>query len=167
MRTSFLILLFLALPAFASEPALPDGWRNPTVEELQDGWRNDCPDRCAQIAADFNGKGRAEGALLAIHEKRKVMGLLAFVYTAPGKAQWFVLDEIKDPTSIAVMGVQLYAPGTYKMMCVESEKQCGPDGKKPFNFRLPAISYFKSESASSVFYWSERHRKFERIWESD
>jgi len=95
------------------------------------------------------------------------MGLLAFVHTAPGKVQWFVLDEIKDPASLAVMGVQLYAPGTYEMMCAESEKPCGPDGKKPFDFRFPAISYFKSESASSVFYWNERDRKFDRIWESD
>ncbi|MES2069563.1 MAG: hypothetical protein V4488_04395 [Pseudomonadota bacterium] len=167
MRTAFLILLFLALPAFAGGPGLPDGWRKPTVEELQEAWRNDCPNRCAQIAADFNGKGRAEGAFLAIHEKRKVMGLLAFVYSAPGKVQWFVLDEIKAPTSIAVMGVQLYSPGTYKMMCAVSETPCGPDGKRAFNFRLPAISYFKSESASSVFYWNERDRKFDRIWESD
>lgn len=167
MRTSFLILLFLALPAFAGGSALPDGWRKPTAEELQDGWRNDCPGRCAQITADFDGKGLAEGAFLAIHEKRKVMGLLAFAHAAPGNGQWFVLDEIKDPASIAVMGVQLYSPGTYKMMCAESEKQCGPDGKRPFDFRLPAISYFKSESASSVFYWNEQDRKFERIWESD
>ncbi len=143
MHPSFLILLFLALPAFAGGPALPDGWRNPTAEELQDGWRSNCPDRCAQIAADFNGKGRAEGALLAIHEKRKVMGLLAFIYTSPSEAQWFVLDEIKDPASIAVMGVQLYSPGTYKMICAESETQCGPDRKKIGQFPITGNFLFQ------------------------
>ena len=167
MRIALLILFFFAFPAAASGPVFPLGWRSPTTEELQDSWRGSCPNRCAWIAADFNGDKLVEGAFLAIHEKRKVLGLLAFVYSAPSKEQWFVLDEIKDPSFVTVMGVQLHSPGTYRVMCAENEKNCGPDGKRPLKLKLPAISYFKSESASSIFYWQERQKRFVRVWESD
>jgi len=167
MRSALLILSFLSLSAFAGGPVFPAGWRSPTTEEVQDSWRDNCPNRCAWIAADFNGDKLVEGAFLAIHEKRKVFGLLAFVYSAPSKARWFVLDESDDPSWVTIMGVQLYSPGTYQVMCSESEKHCGPDGKKTLNVTQPAISYFKSESASSVFYWHERKKRFVRVWESD
>jgi len=167
MRAALLVLGLLGLPAFAGGPALPSGWRSPTAEELQDAWRNDCPNRCAWAAADFNGDKRVEGAFLAIHEKRKVIGLLAFVYFAPGRERWFVLDEIKRPSYVAAIGVRSYSPGTYRIVCTEDERNCGPDGKRPLKLTLPSISYFKSESASSIFYWSESSGRYVRVWESD
>ena len=167
MRFTLLLLSLLSFSAFGSGPVFPAGWRSPTAEELQDSWRDKCPNRCAWIAGDFNGDKLVEGAFLAVHEKRKVFGLLAFVYSAPSKASWFVLDEINDPSWVTIMGVQLYLPGTYRVVCSESEKQCGPDGKKPLRIGKPAISYFKYESASSVFYWHEPKNRFVRVWESD
>jgi len=167
MRAAFLLFVFITFPAFASGPVFPPGWRSPTNEELQDSWRNDCPNRCAWVAADFNGDHLVEGAFLAVHEKRKVFGLLAFVYSKPGREHWFVLDEIKDPSFVTVMGVQSYSPGIYRVMCFENEKNCGPDGRRALKLTLPSISYFKSESASSIYYWHESKKRFVRAWESD
>jgi hypothetical protein len=167
MRLALLVLCLISFSAFAGGPVFPSGWRSPTDEELKDGWRDKCPNRCAWIAADFNGDDLVEGAFLAVHERRKVFGLLAFVYSAPSKARWFVIDEINDPSWVTIMGVQLYLPGTYRVMCSNSDKHCDRDGKKPLRIERPAISYFKSESASSVIYWQERNKRFVRVWESD
>lgn len=130
MRFLFLAFCFLSFSASAGGPVFPAGWRSPTDKELQDGWREKCPNRCAWVAGDFNGDGLVEGAFLAIHDKRKVFGLLGFIYSAPSKERWFVLDELDDPSWVAIMGVQLYPPDSYRVMCSDSDKHCGKDGKK-------------------------------------
>ena len=167
MRFLPLVLFLFAVSASAAGPVFPTGWRSPTDNDLKDVWRDKCPNRCAWVAGDFNGDNLVEGAFLAVHEKRNVFGLLAFIYTAPGKARWFVLDEIHDLSWVTVMGVELYAPGTYRVMCGDSDKHCDRDGKKPLRIERPAISYFKSESASSIIYWQQRKQRFVRVWESD
>jgi hypothetical protein len=167
MRRALLILTLLSCSAFAAGPVFPPGWRSPTAEEMQDSWRDKCQNRCAWIAADLDGNNLIEGAFLAVNDRRKSFGLLAFVYSASGEARWFILDEIKDPSWVTIMGVQVYSPGTYRVMCLESNKNCGPDGKKPLQIERPAISYFKSESASSIYYWHKGKKRFVRVWESD
>ena len=167
MRIALLVLCFLAFSASAGGPVFPPGWRSPTDEELQDSWRDNCLNRCAWIAGDFNGDGLVEGAFLAIHEKRRVFSLLAFVYSAPSKARWFVLDELGDPSWVTIMGVQLYQPGSYRVMCSDPGKSCARDGKTSLRIEKPAISYFRSESAGSVIFWNERKKRFDRVWESD
>lgn len=161
------LTLLSSFSAFAARPVFPPGWRSPTDVEQQDRWRDRCENRCARIEADFDGNNMVDGAFLAVNDKRKVFGLLAVVYSAPGKAHWFILDEIKDPSWVTIMGVALYPPGSYRVICVESYKHCGRDGKSPLRIERPAISYFKYESASSIYYWHKGEKKFVRVWQSD
>jgi hypothetical protein len=167
MRLLLLLLFLFSFHAWASEPKLPDGWRSPSEAELNDAWRDNCLNRCAWIAGDFNGDSLVEGAFLAVNEKQKVFGLLAFIYVAPNKIRWFILDKNSHPSWISAMGVQLRTTGSYRVLCSNSEKSCSVDGKVPLQIENQSISYFKSESAESLFLWHEKKKRFIRFWESD
>jgi hypothetical protein len=137
-----LLICFVGSNAFASGPSFPTGWRSPSDQELKDDWRSQCPNHCAWVAADFTGDGLVEGAFLAVRTDGKTMGLLAFVYDKGGREKWYVLDEIKEPSFIEVMGVEVYPPSTYRVMCQESDKNCDRDGKRPVKMIHPSISYY-------------------------
>jgi hypothetical protein len=65
------------------------------------------------------------------------------------------------------MGVVLIPPGTYRVLCDDTDTNCGTDGKRPFSVPHQAIGSFKQGSASSLFYWNAATQAFEQMWSSD
>lgn len=163
MKRILLILLFLLFSsnAFSSGPVLPEGWRTPTESELSDEWRSGKYKQATAIG-DFNGDGLIEGAFLAVSDDGKKEGLLAFVYVNH-KEKWFVLNE-KDLNKTVFMGLGVYKPGEYKVLCA-TDAECEQGYKKEITIKTDAFNYYRPASASSIFVWDKE--KFQRIWESD
>ena len=160
----FIITLLLSINnLFAGGPTMPDKWRLPNENELSDKWRTG-KYKNAQAIGDFNGDGLIEGAFLAVSKDGKSEGLLAFIYMN-NKEKWFVLDR-SEVNKTVFMGLDLYKPGKYKVLCVTDE-ECKQGYKKEITIKNDSFSYYRPESASSIFIWNNSSGSFERIWESD
>ena len=155
--------LLAANVALAGGPTMPDEWRLPNESELSDKWRAE-KYKNAQAIGDFNGDGLVEGAFLAVSKDGKSEGLLAFIYLN-NKEKWFVLDS-SEMNKTVFMGLDLYKPGKYKVLCVTDE-ECKLGYKKEITIKNDLFSYYRPESASSIFIWNKISGSFERIWESD
>ena len=148
---------------FAGGPTMPDEWRMPNENELSDKWRTG-KSKNAQAIGDFNGDGLIEGAFLVVSKDGNSEGLLAFIYLN-NKEKWFVLDR-SELNKTVFMGLDSYKPGKYKVLCVTDE-ECIQGYKKEITITNDSISYYRPESASSIFIWNNTSGSFERIWESD
>ena len=157
--TSLLTINF----AFAGGPTMPDEWRMPNENELSDSWRAG-KYKNAEVIGDFNRDGLIEGAFLAVSKDGKSEGLLAFIYIN-NKERWFVLDKSKLYKTV-FMGLDIYKPGKYKVLCV-TDSECKQGYKKEITIKNDSFTYYRPESASSIFIWNNTKEVFERIWETD
>jgi len=68
------------------------------------------------------------------------------------------------------MAIDTVKPGLIAYACFDTAPDCnfGADAQRP-KLRLADASllYFRPESAASLFFWSNKHRKFMRVWLSD
>lgn len=158
-----IVSLFGINTVFAGGPIVPDEWRLPNEIELSDKWRTG-KYKNAQVTGDFNGDGLIEGAFLAVSKDGKSEGLLAFIYIND-KEKWFVLD-INELHETVFMGLDIYKPGKYKVLC-NTDAECKQDYKKEIIIKNDSFTYYRPESASSIFMWNNMSNSFERIWESD
>jgi hypothetical protein len=68
------------------------------------------------------------------------------------------------------MAVEVAPPGIHAYGCFDGAKDCnfGPHEQRPkLKLRDPAIVYYKPESAGSMYFWSNKHNRFMRVWLSD
>ena len=179
MRTSTLAALLLVptiLPA--AQPALPEGWRFATPDELSDDseYRNASPTQFVRAVADFNGDDIPDWAYLVKSTRFSGEGLVLSLSCGPGCSRWITLDSINwgpDYPSVGLsMGIDIIPPGTYEYICVEAQNDCVPPeregrGRPTITIHNPGLTYFKLESASSFFYWDPDRAIFIRVWSSD
>ena len=92
-----LIAVLLFVCTCASAQPLPSGWRLPTDKDLSDEARNDSAARFARTAADFNGDGVEDQALLLKAEKGNVEALWVWLSDSRGGHRWILLNQIKWP----------------------------------------------------------------------
>lgn len=152
---------------------LPSGWRLPTDDELSDPLRDDSRSRHAEVRADFNGDGVNDlGRML----KSRAGGEALWVRLSQARqgAVWIKLDEIPRPSgrgrSNLIMAIDTVKPGLIAYACFDTAPDCNfsADAQRP-KLRLADASllYFRPESAASLFFWSNKHRRFMRVWLSD
>jgi hypothetical protein len=143
------------------------GWRVPAKADLADesGWRNVDKSLYLTVSADFDGDGKKDKASLLINDKKNKMGLFVELSSQPGKK--IRLDETDDKSWIQAMGITIAKPGKYKTACGKGYWACEKGEPASLNLKLPAIDYFKEESASSFFIWDKKTKQFKRIWISD
>jgi hypothetical protein len=159
--------LILLIPAALSAQDIP-GWRAPTKSEIPDniGWRKEDPNFYIKAKADFDGDGKEDEALLLISDKENKMGL--FVTLSSHKmVHPLLLEAIDDKRTIEVMGIEVAKPGTYKTACGKGYWTCEKGEPAVLKLKLPAIDFFRFESANSYFAWDTKTKKFKRIWMSD
>jgi hypothetical protein len=161
-------LLFKAEPATAPpHRELPSGWRLPTNLELNEEWRHKDPDRYSIVSSDFNGDGLADEAMLLVSLQKKRFGLFVFVSQANARPKVHCIYVTNDVTLLPAMGITKVPPGKYRTACGKGYWKCKKGEVPEILIAHDAIEFFKTESASSYFYWNERSDAFRKIWIND
>ncbi|MCG8433080.1 MAG: hypothetical protein MJA83_03485 [Gammaproteobacteria bacterium] len=172
--TRYQAIVFLLLgftPATqAAPPVLPQGWRLPTEAELQDSLttRNACTAYCLQTAADLNGDGLQDGAVLVIHSDGTRSAVFAYLASSGNAYQWYLLEEYGNAEAVLSMGVEHFARSKQDYFCAEADEfdaECG--SWRTVSLDNPAIDYFRLDGAGSIFVWNAAGEKFFRYWYTD
>jgi hypothetical protein len=83
-----------------------------------------------------------------------------------GSGQTIQLDT-KEVSSLRGMGIAELKIGSYKTACAKGYWKCKKGEPELLQISQSGISYFQSESAESVYYWSPSDKSFQRVWLSD
>jgi hypothetical protein len=167
------VALLVSHAGFGFAQTLPKGWRLPTADELTDELVQDSPVRFAKAAADFNGDGIEDEALIL--KSTTFNGEALWVRLSDGATgfRWLKLQQIKWDVEYHVdvaMGVTVAPPGAHPYACFDDAQECsfGDYKSRPkLRLRDPALVYFKPGSTASMFFWSKKRGKFLRVWLSD
>ena len=168
MRSAIItLLLFSAFGTCSAwaEQKIPNGWRVPTSAELESidyKWRAADPQKFELVLADFDGDGIKDEARLLVNTSGKKYALFVFM----GSGQTIKLDT-EDVNLLQGMGITELKIGTYKTACAKGYWKCEKGEPELLQISKPGISYFRSESAESVFYWLPSAKNFHRVWLSD
>ena len=147
---------------------IPAGYRLPDkadyTQEDQLRYKSNLP---FEVAADFDGNGKNDTAVLLI--KKDNSGWELFVYMRDSNDETDILSLAKANSKLPIltMGISLLDPGKIKTACGKGYWDCKPGEPPELNLENPGIQYFRFESASSVFYWDAGLGQFNRIWLSD
>ncbi|MGH8677807.1 MAG: hypothetical protein ACREUQ_05580 [Burkholderiales bacterium] len=141
---------------------------------MDDEARLDSPTRYTQADGDFNGDGIVDQAYVLKSTRFSGEALWVWLSTPSGGHRWIQLDQIKWPKEYSsvglAMGVERQEPGVVAYACFDSAKNCdfGPaEGRPKLKLRDASLVYFKPESAASLYFWSNKHSLFIRVWLSD
>lgn len=172
MKHPFLFLLMALLMQGVSchaenhMPYLPDDWEFPEVKDISnEKWRQGMPGKALVISGDFDADKLTDYAVLATHKTGESSGLLVYLSRESGNNGWQVLDLFEG--SVNAIGIDLYPPGDYRVLCVDESENCGDDGKYEIRIYNDSISYYRVASSGSIFIWNVQNARFDQIWESD
>lgn len=173
LRAFFSLLLFLQLALFGEtayceeiQVAIPSGWCYPSDAELDSQWRRRSPDRFALAKGDFDGDGTVDQALLLVMCKGRQVGLFAILSSSSSNKPKLLVRD-KSPLDIQVMGISVVKAGTYPTACGKGYWDCEKGEPTEIGMKADAIEYFKTEGASSYFYWDKSVKRLKRIWITD
>lgn len=166
-----LLLVIISFSGVLISAELPSGWRFPTSEDLAGNFiREQSTEKYVNVAADFNGDGKIDYAYIVKSTSFSGEALLVNISNKE-KYNWVVLNKIdwgeKFPKVSISMGVSIVNPGDYKTACGKGYWKCKDDEIPLLKLKLPAINYFRFESAASIYYWDKSSNDFKRIWISD
>jgi len=172
-RVISLFVAFLLLPALAGceESTLPEGWRFPTSDDFIGEWKeNEQFVKQPFLAeADFDGNGVVDQAWILIRDDSS-WGLFVIQNSTSNARKIIQLDSTKINSARYLppqsMGINVVSKGKYTTACGKGYN-CEESEPKEIEFYLPAIQYFRYESASSIFYWDKKTSSFKQVWMSD
>jgi hypothetical protein len=174
MHTIATPLFMVAALAISGRGDLPSGWRHPSAKELSDLARKDSPVKYAKVVADFNADGTDDTALLLKSQEISGEALWVHLSKVQGGFNWVKLADIKwgsQHSSVDLaMGIDIVQPGVIAYGCFDGAEECnfGYDNQRPkLKLSSPSLMYFKLEGAASLFFWSNKYKKFMRVWLSD
>lgn len=162
-------VVFLVTPVtlvLADDMGLPTGWRMPTKLELGDDWRQRDAEKFSVATGDFNGDGIPDRALLLVSRRGKRAGLYVFLSEGVG-FKVHALDVRNSTEILPAMGIAKIIAGRYKTACGKGYWACKKNEPSELLVQHDALEYFKTESASSYFYWDGQAKSFKRVWISD
>lgn len=142
--------------------ALPDGWRLPTAAEVSDRWRRDDRERFLLADADLDGDGRLDQARVLFRTNGSAFGVFAFLCHEDGPVPHLVLHNRELPY-FKVVGIRSVAPGLYRTACGKGFIDCYAGEPRELRLAHAAIDYFRNESVTSLFYWSETAQTFKWV----
>jgi hypothetical protein len=145
-----------------NDVALPDGWRLPAAGEVSDHWRRDDPGRFLVAGADFNGDGRADEARVLFRTDGTAFGVFAFLCGDTDVTPHLILHN-RELAYFKVVGIRPFAPGHYRTACGRGLIDCYAGEPHEVRLEHAAIDYFKNESVTSLFYWSEDEQGFKWV----
>lgn len=166
LKLSLLLLICtFSLCGASANPNIPEGWRLPTTEELEHKsykWRHESLEKYQVVRADFDGDGLADEATLLVSVNGRQYGL--FVLLGSGGVRQLDVGEI---AVLQFMGITAKEKGTHKTACGKGYWDCKKGEPQFITLTNTGVTYFKDESAASVFYWVPSTKKFNRVWVSD
>ena len=164
------MMLWLALSlAMGGNPWPPAGWRLPTEADYSGDWlafRKDLPTPF-HVEADFNGDGVPDDAWILLRSTGVGWRVVARVSQKGASARMFDLVDPDGDASAQYHGIALVKPGRYETACGKGYFECKPGEPEVLNLKKPAIEFFKYESASSIFFWESKAKRFRQVWTSD
>lgn len=174
VRQVVVLLALLLASMFACAQELPAGWRQALPSEVKDEARQDSPTRYTKAEGDFNGDGISDIAYVLKSTRFSGEALWVWLSEPRGGHRWIRIEQIKWPKEYSSVGLAMAVatqePGVLTYACFDSAKECDfrpPEGRPKLKLRDASLVYFKPESAASLYFWSNKHSRFLRIWLSD
>jgi GH18 family chitinase len=158
-------LLLIALAGVCSAQVMPTGWTKPASKLTRQDFRQKDPNHFLVVTGDFNGDGVQDKAMLLVNQRTQKLGFFVCLTTETG-CDWHRL-EVMDIAFLDVMGIAKVKPGQYDTACGKGYWECGKDEPEKLSTKRDAVEFFKDESASSVYVYNPKTRKFISIATSD
>jgi hypothetical protein len=143
--------------------ALPDGWRLPTAVEVSDDWRGGDPGRFLLADADLDGDGRPDQARVLFRTDGTAFGVFAFLCCGEKDAVPHLILHNRELTYFKVVGIRPLGPGRYRTACGRGFIDCYLGEPHEVQLTHAAIDYFRNESVTSLFYWSDGEQTFKWV----
>jgi len=159
------IYILALIPSLGFSSEIPHGWEITSSQQYAKediSWfKGMLPNK---VTADFNGDGITDTAWLLTNSTKTKLGL--FVSISSSKKTYKIIKLFEDTLNGNIyMGISHLSPGIHKTACGKGYWECTKEEKPFLNLKNSAISFFKFESASSIYYWNKT--KFQRVWLSD
>ena len=158
-------MLLLGLTTLCSAQQLPAGWTKPPAKLTGQQFRAKDSNHFLVVKGDFDGDGVQDKALLLVDQHNHKMGFFVCLTTGTG-CDWHRL-EVMDIAFLDVMGIAKVKPGDYETACGKGYWECGKDEPEKLKTKRDAVEFFKDESASSVYVYNPKTRKFGSVATSD
>jgi len=157
------IFLMIMIISCSSVQKSSSDWKHIDKETLaKDNWRTKDSAYFADIDGDFDGNGKTDKAYIAISDNNRQIVLIVLL----NETEVFILDKLTE-SDLSIMGIKKTLPGKYTTACGKGYFKCSNGESPEIEISRDSIEFFKNEGASSLFYWSNESRSFNRIWISD
>jgi hypothetical protein len=150
-------------PTF-TEPAMPNDWRLPTVEELKNHWKwTDAEIKeNLRVFADFNGDGIKDEAKLMVKNNGSAIGLLVALSSKNKENEWVLLDS-GFPKAMQKYRISSKKPSVYQVSCrirrpcllCEKKEPCNK-GVRRISIKTPTIVV----NDRDIFIWNKKRSTF-------
>ncbi len=167
---TIVLLALLGASAASADPAKPEpveDWRFPTEADYARDWetfREQFPTPF-HVKADFDGDGAPDDAWIMISSKGAGWALFVFLNRSSNGGR--VIRLLSRTSGVPQnFGIAIVKPGIHRTACGKGFA-CGPGDAPEIMLDTPGFSFFKFESASSIFYWDHRQDAFRRVYTSD
>jgi hypothetical protein len=165
MKVRTIVLFLAALTGVCAAQEMPNGWTKPAAKLTRQDFRRTDPNHFLLATGDFNGDGVPDKALLLVNQRTQKLGFFVCLTTETG-CDWHRLETM-DIAFLDVMGIAKVEPGQYETACGKGYWECGKDEPEKLSTKRDAVEFFKDESASSVYVYNPRTRKFFSVATSD
>jgi hypothetical protein len=165
MKVRTIVLFLAALTGVCAAQEMPNGWTKPAAKLTRQDFRRTDPNHFLLATGDFNGDGVPDKALLLVNQRTQTLGFFVCLTTETG-CDWHRLETM-DIAFLDVMGIAKVEPGQYETACGKGYWECGKDEPEKLSTKRDAVEFFKDESASSVYVYNPRTRKFFSVATSD
>jgi hypothetical protein len=145
-----------------------DHWRFPSDADILDDWktfRSEVPEPY-HVEGDFDGNGTPDNIWLLFKKDGAGWGLLALMNGTAKEAQVLKLFGPESPRAQS-FGLQLVPPGKYATACGKGYWECSKSESAEVELKNWAFSFYKFESASTLYYWDGAVGAFVEVAESD
>lgn len=168
--------LLSVAPARADSGPLPEGWRLPAPGEMKAPFRADDPHGFLRAAADFNGDGEVDAALVLVAESRgpggrpAAIGAFAFLSQPGGgwRLQPVRILEHPLPVDFKQFGILARPPGRYVTACGAGYGDgCAPGEPDAVELANAGIECGLFESVTGLFWWNRESGAFDGVPISD
>ena len=143
--------------------ALPDGWRLPSADEVDETWRAADAERFLLADLDLDGDGRPDQARVLLRIDGTGYGVFAFLCRAHGAPVPHLILHNRDREYFKGVGIRPVAPGVYRTACGKGFIDCYMGEPHEVLLAHAGIDYFKPESVTSLFYWSDAAHMFKWV----
>jgi len=168
--------LLCAAPAWAETGPLPDGWRLPVAGEMDAPFRAYELNRYLRAAADFDGDGAPDTALVLVSETigprghPAAIGAFAFLSQPGGSTRPHPVHILEHPLPVDFrqFGIMARPPGRYVTACGAGYGDgCAPGEPDAVVLETAGLECGLFESVTGLYRWNPLAGRFDGVPISD